>query len=82
LTTRSPPSSFFNRSEPRALRDAVILTDGRPRSVISRKSTVSAEISPLFCGLAGSTLMLARTRPCSSTISSAGSSWRSSFASL
>jgi len=31
--------------------------------VISRKSTLSAETSPFFCALAGSTLMLARTGP-------------------
>src|SRR5712692_10529281 len=56
---------------PAACSDAPILTDGRPRSVISRSNTVSAYISPFGCVPAGSTLRDARTRPRSSTISSA-----------
>src|SRR5262249_23063566 len=43
--------------------EAPTFTEGRPRSVINRSRTVSADWSP-----AGNTLRLARTRPASSTI--------------
>src|SRR5262249_19612356 len=51
--------------------EAPILTDGRPRSVISRRSTVSDCSSPEEDLLAGRTVILARMRPCGSTISRA-----------
>jgi hypothetical protein len=47
--------------------DAAIFTVGLPRSVISRSSTVS-DCSPLFVFSGATTLMLARMRPCESTI--------------
>src|SRR6185369_10415327 len=51
------------RANPESCSEALILTDGRPRSVISRNNTVSGYLSPLFCVLAGYTLILARTFP-------------------
>src|SRR5215510_2257294 len=45
---------------PETCSDAPILTDGRPRSVIKRNSTVSSCTVPSWEKLAGRTLMLAR----------------------
>jgi len=52
------------RANPAPSSDVLIFTDGRPRSVISLSNTVSGYRSPFGCVLAGSTLRLARTRPC------------------
>src|SRR5262249_27080990 len=59
------------RLNPEAGSDAPSFTEGRPFSVLRRSNTVSAYASPFAERPAGRTLMLARTRPWSSTISRA-----------
>ena len=56
---------------PDACSEALTLTDGRPCSVIRRRRTVSGYATPTAEALAGRTFRLARTPPCSSTISRA-----------